>query len=997
MSWLVDFDELYSEDFDETYLSHFGVGWDNNPPGVGSGRYEHGSGDRPYQHSYDIYSRVQKLKKSGLSETEIAEAMGYKSTSELRAKYQVAKNDVREYKRQQILELEGTIDPDTGKLYSRDKIAKLVGLKNESVVRSYLTNEQAVSNSVKTQRCVDDLKNLVGDGNYINVTKGAELGLGVSQDRLKVALDQLKEEGYYVGVIKIPQVGAENGQMTTLKVLCPPGTTNKELWNNRYEIQPVEKQEGDQSYSLLGIMDPTRVSLDRIDIKYAEDGGTDKDGVIEIRAVRDENGNLVAASPDLSLGNAKYAQVRIAVDGDNYIKGMAVYNENLPEGTDILVNSNKSVKGGVEGALKKMNRLKDKDGNDLGVDTDNPFGATVFQTKLPDGKLSAINVVSDIYGVDKHQEGAWDEWSRNLPAQFLAKQSDALIKQQLKLKTLDMEKEYDEIISLNNPVIKQKMLEEFANKCDAAAVDLKAAPLPGQRVQVLLPVPSLKESETYAPNYENGTTLALIRFPHTGPFEIPIVKVNNHNKEANSFMKDAADAIGVNPKTASVLSGADFDGDTVTVIPMTRRNSQGEFEKVVNIKGLGNGQAELPGLKGFSPTDAYPGTDDQGNTLPGVKLMDKRTKGIEMGVVSNLITDMSLKGCEDPDELARAVKYSMVVIDAEKHKLNYKQAEKDYNIQELKDKYQGGHGVATLLSRAKSEVNYIPERKKLVTKINPETGEKEYIETHRTYEERAKVKAKDPVTGKLLKDENGKQIYERDENGRIKYAPTGKIKEAHSKSTRMAEAKDARELLSDHPSNKELLYSDFANKMKAMANRSRKEYLSVKNSELSDYKKDPEAAKKYAKEVSSLRAKLLKAEKNAPREQQAQLIANQIVSARKYDNPDMDKETLKKVKGQALNGARARTNAHKSRVTFSPEEWEAVNAHAISKTEFKKLLNNADSEHVKQMATPKKSRVSEATANHISALLNAGWSRTEIVEAGIASADTVLKVQNHSY
>ena len=645
-----------------------------------------------------------------------------------------------------------------------------------------------------------------------------------------------------------------------------------------------------------------------------------------------------------------------------------------------------------------MNRLTDKDGNDAGVDTENPFGTTVFQTKLPDGSLSAINIVSDIYGVDQHKEGSWGEWSRNLPAQFLGKQSETLIKQQLKLKVLEMQKEHDEIMSLNNPVVKQKMLEEFANECDSAAVDLKAAPFPEQRVQVILPVKSLKETEVYAPNYENGQTLALVRFPHTGPFEIPIVKVNNNNKEAKSFMEDAKDAIGINSKTAGVLSGADFDGDTVTVIPMTRKNSQGEFEKTVNIKGLGNGQEKLPGLDGFNPSEAYPGVDSQGNKLPGVKkLMDKRTKGVEMGVVSNLITDMSLKGCEDPDELARAVKYSMVVIDAEKHKLNYTQAEKDYKIQELKDKYQNGSGVSTLLSRAKSEVRDIPERDRFRFDIDPKTGEKIYRETGRTYEEKKKVKARDPETGKLLKDENGKQLYETNDKGRIKYEKTGNIKEATTKSTRMAEAKDARELLSDHPSNKELLYADFANKMKSMANQSRKEYLSIKNDELSNYKKDPEAAKKYAKEVSELKVKLLDAKRNKPREQQAQLLANQIVAARRADNPDMDNETLKKVKGQALNGARARTGARKSRVTFTDEQWEAVNAHAISKTEFKELLANADSDHVRQMATPKKSRISESTANHINALLNAGWSRAEIVDAGIASADTVLKVQNHSY
>ena len=50
-----------------------------------------------------------------------------------------------------------------------------------------------------------------------------------------------------------------------------------------------------------------------------------------------------------------------------------------------------------------------------------------------------------------------------------------------------------------------------------------------------------------------------------------------------------------------------------------------------------------------------------------------------MGKISNLITDMTLLGASE-DKLARAVRHSMVVIDDEKHHLDYKQSEKDNNI-----------------------------------------------------------------------------------------------------------------------------------------------------------------------------------------------------------------------------------------------------------------------------------------------------------------------------
>ena len=59
-----------------------------------------------------------------------------------------------------------------------------------------------------------------------------------------------------------------------------------------------------------------------------------------------------------------------------------------------------------------------------------------------------------------------------------------------------------------------------------------------------------------------------------------------------------------------------------------------------------------------------------------------------MGRISNLITDMTLKDATE-DELARAVRYSNTVIDAEKHHLDYKKSYSDNNIAELKEKYQG--------------------------------------------------------------------------------------------------------------------------------------------------------------------------------------------------------------------------------------------------------------------------------------------------------------------
>ena len=72
-------------------------------------------------------------------------------------------------------------------------------------------------------------------------------------------------------------------------------------------------------------------------VRYADDVGSDgvkgieKDGVIELRR----------GVEDLDLNGNRYAQVRILVDGTHYLKGMAVYSDDMPDGVDVVFNTNK--------------------------------------------------------------------------------------------------------------------------------------------------------------------------------------------------------------------------------------------------------------------------------------------------------------------------------------------------------------------------------------------------------------------------------------------------------------------------------------------------------------------------------------------------------------------------------------------------------------------------------------------------------------------------------
>lgn len=886
----------------EDILMHYGIK-------RRSGRYPWGSGDNPYQHSGDFLSRVETLKKQGLGEKDIANAMGL-STTDLRMQVRVAKHERRALEADRARSLR-----DDG--LSLNEIAKEMGYANDSSIRSLL-NENTAASKNRAVTTADILKKELEEKGMLDVGAGVERELGVSQNTLKEALFILETEGYNVYGIGIPQVTNPGKQINT-PVLAKPDTAYKDVYQNMGDIQSVGNYHSIDSGKTFNKLEyPQSIDSSRVKILYGDEGGRNKDGVIEIRR----------GVEDLDLGNSHYAQVRILVDGTHYLKGMAMYSDDIPKGVDIVFNTNKLSGTPKEKVFKSIKE-----------DPDNPFGAAIKangQSKYigKDGKehLSAINKIKE--------EGDWDKMSKNLSSQFLSKQPLPLIKKQLDLTYKDKAAEFDEIMSLNNPTIKKKLLMDFADECDSAVVHLKAAALPRQTTQVILPVTALKETEVYAPSYKNGEMLALVRYPHGGTFEIPVLKVNNKNKSAIDILgTDIRDAIGINPKVAERLSGADFDGDQVIAIP-TGGN--------VKIKST----SALKDLEGFDPKVQY---STEGKT--GVKLMTKSETQKQMGVVSNLITDMTLKGA-DEKEIARAVKHSMVVIDAEKHKLDYKQSEKDNGIAELKKKYQGYTdkdgkevgGASTLLSRRKQDVR-VPERQGSA-RIDPETGRVTYKESGRTY-----------VNKK------------------------GKTVKAETKSKLLYETEDLRTLSSGTP--QENAYADYGNRMKALANEARKAYMATGNLKYSS-----SAAKTYKDEVDSLNARLNIAALNAPRERRAQVIANSQVKAKKQDNPDMDKKDIKKASQIAINNARASVNASgkETRITITDKEWEAIQAGAISDSKLLQILRYADTDAVRQRATPKTStQLSTTKISKIRAMQSSGYTISEIADSLGVSSSVVSK------
>ena len=897
----------------EQHLAHYGIL-------RRSGRYPWGSGDTQTKRNKSFLDITSAQRKSGMTDAEIARGHGI-SVVELRASRSIALAQQKQEKR-----LTAQRHREDGWGYS--EIGRRMGMPESSVRALLADSEKDKANALQTT--ANMLRDQVNEKGMVDVGIGVEKMVGVTDSRFKTALAVLKEEGYNVHTIYQPQVNIP-GKFTPTKVLTKPDITKSFVEKNRKDIRLITEYSEDHGRSFLGVTDPISINPRRIRIAYGDQGGREKDGMIYVRP----------GVKDLSIGSKSYGQVRILVDGTHYLKGMAVYKEDLPDGVDLVFHTKKQDTGRKKDAMKEIEK-----------DPDNPFGSIVRQVHDPKtGKVtSAMNLVGSPTKEGSGEEGSWDTWKTDLSSQMLSKQNPKLINQQLDLTYDRRVRELNEINSLTNPTVRKDLLLKFADSTDSSAVHLSAAALPRTATKVLLPISSMKPTEIYAPTFRDGERVVLIRHPHGGTFEIPELTVNNRNREARKVLgTNARDAVGIHHKVAERLSGADFDGDTVLVIP----NNKGSVEHT----------PALEGLKGFDP-QVY--KIPKGSPIPPVT---SAKKGYEMGKVSNLITDMTLQGAST-DELSRAIRHSMVVIDSEKHQLDYVQSEKDHGIPALKEEYQGSKraGARTLISQAGAKEFILERRPRSPSRggpIDPVTGKKVFELTGRTKVETKRVT--DPVTG--LK----------------KRVPTGRtipVKEQHK---RLAVTEDAFALSSG--TRIEGIYAEHSNKLKAMANEARKTALPLKSTPMST-----SAKKVYANEVASLDAKLSRAERNAPYERHAQRFANDTVSQKRQATPNMEPEDVKKIKQQALNEARIRTGAKKFKINMTQSEWDAIQAGAISKDKLERILKNSDADTVKQLAMPKLTpKLTSTKLRRAQSMLGSGYTQAEVADA-LGIGLTTLKV-----
>lgn len=954
-NYVVPIDILPDDDADE--LAHYGTRHEGNIPH--SGRYEWGSGKKPNQHATSFLAVYRSLLSEGLSEKEIADyfhkerkELGITNTSTLRSKVSVDTMKERKIKLDQAYALR---DKGLGPSAIAREMTKTLGYEvNESAVRGWL-KPTAKRNNESLQNTADILEKAIKKQTYVDVGKGVEIHMGISADKLKKAIDMLQATGKYElrNDLHVPQIANPN-QHTILRVLVPKGTTTADILANKDKIRMPNDQTEDNGLTYAPKEPIKNIDASRVYIRYAEEGGVDRDGVIQLRR----------GVEDMNLGQAHYAQVRIGVKGDKtednpnglyYLKGMAMYSNDIPEGYDCVFNTNKHVGAPHSKVFKEQKLGKDK----LPEDPSNPFGSALapeeqliyiqrhYVDKKGERQLSALNVC--------REEGMWDKWSKSLASQFLSKQPIELAKQQLGLDATYRRNEYEKLLGYSNPTIKKELLIDFADTCDSAAVDLKAAALPRQRTKVFLPFPSLKPDECYCPGYKDGETIILVRYPHEGTFQIPELKNNLRCKEAIDILgKNPIDAIGIHPDAAATMSGADFDGDAGLSIPTAGLTIRSE-------KNLTKAERKaIESLRTFDNKAEFPYRE-------GMKSMGKKGGSLEhkeMGIASNLITDMTLQNAPI-EELVRATKYSMTVIDAAKHKLDYKKAYNDLGIRELQRKWQpkangSFGGASTLISKASGTI-WGSKRKEIG--IDPETGEKKYL---------------------IQPDIYSKKVTNKD--GTV----TWKQVEKKRQYTNMGEAKDARSLILGHPM--EAVYADYANYMKKLANEARKSALEAGRQEMP---KIPGAAKTFEKQVNSLMQKLADAKANKPYERRAQLLANKTMELKKHDakmrGEELSAEEIKKIRNSALRDARIISGAAKHQIYITDDEWEAIQKGAIAKTTLTEIWKNADQERAKSLAMPKEERVTPPSVVARIKAMSGRFNTSEIAEALGVSVSTVNK------
>ena len=183
------------------------------------------------------------------------------------------------------------------------------------------------------------------------------------------------------------------------------------------------------------------------------------------------------------------------------------------------------------------------------------------------------------------------------------------------------------------------------------------------------------------------------------------------------------------------------------------------------------------------------------------------------------------------------------------------------------------------------------------------------------------------------------------------------------------------------------IYAEYASRMKSLANKARKETLSIKDIPVSK-----SAAETYAPEVARLKAAVNEARKNSPFERQALALAQVAVKMKKEDNPNMSQADESKALDKELKKARAIVGAHRKEIDISDREWEAIQAGAVPKTTLEQVIRFADQDKLKERAMPKERKApSSSTISAIKSMIASGYTREEVAKRFDISTSTLSR------
>lgn len=225
-----DLKNYYGTSSDSDILEHYGTKRH-------SGRYPWGSGDNPYQHSGDFLSRVETLKKKGMSENEILDQIN----STLPKEYQLGLTEFRVARRKAIHERKASEYEKIAALKEQGLGWKAIGEKlgmSESSVRSKYAGT-ADKKAQRAENIADTLKKEVDKKGMIDISEGANLVMGVSQSELDDAAYTLEAEygykRYGVGIRQPTNIR----QQTNITVLAKPEFDQKYAYQHQDQIDSL--------------------------------------------------------------------------------------------------------------------------------------------------------------------------------------------------------------------------------------------------------------------------------------------------------------------------------------------------------------------------------------------------------------------------------------------------------------------------------------------------------------------------------------------------------------------------------------------------------------------------------------------------------------------------------------------------------------------------------------------------------------------------------------